>query len=122
MHLKILGCHGGESPSHRTTCFLIDNKLALDAGAITRGLSVHEQTEIDHVIVSHSHLDHVRDLGLLGDNVIGRRKKPVEMWASEECADALEKHFFNNKLWPDFTKIPSPAAPDSPVLTIHRFQ
>ena len=46
MRLRILGCHGGESPTHRATSFLIDDKLLLDAGSMTRGLTVEEQIAI----------------------------------------------------------------------------
>lgn len=122
MRLKILGCHGGESPSHRTTSFMIDERLVLDAGSITRGLSVPEQNRIDYVFLSHSHLDHIRDLAMLADNVIGQRKKPVEYYCTDATADALEKHLFNNVLWPDFTKIPNPSDPDNPTVRINRFQ
>ncbi len=119
MRLRILGCHGGESPSHRTTCFLIDDNLLLDAGALTRGLAVPEQARIDDVFISHSHLDHVQDLALMADNVIGLRQKPVNIWCTDPTADTLEQHFFNNKIWPDFTRIPTAEAP---VVTIKRMR
>lgn len=121
MRLRVLGCHGGESPSHRATSFLIDDTLLLDAGALTRGLSVDEQARIDTVFISHSHLDHIRDLALLTDNVIGVRKSPVDVYCTGPTADALEQHVFNNIIWPDFTKIPNPADPKGgPTLRIHR--
>lgn len=122
MRLRILGCHGGESPSHRATSFLIDDHLLLDAGSLTRALTVKEQALVDHVFISHSHLDHIRDLALLADNVIGMRKKPVQIHCTDPVADALEKHLFNNIIWPDFTKIPNPADPQNPVLKIHRMR
>ncbi len=121
MRLRILGCHGGESPTHRATSFLIDDVLLLDAGSLTRSLTVPEQAKIDHVFVSHTHLDHVRDLAMLADNVIGIRKTPVNVYAVPKTAEGLEKHFFNNVLWPDFTKIPNPAdASGGPTVKIHR--
>ncbi len=121
MRLRVLGCHGGESPTHRTTCFIVDDVLALDAGALTRGLTVAEQARIDNVVLSHVHLDHVRDLPLLGDNVIGVRKKPVDIYAAEFTAQALEKHIFNDVIWPDFTKIPNPSDPEQrPTLRLMR--
>jgi ribonuclease BN (tRNA processing enzyme) len=122
MRLRVLGCHGGESPSHRTTCFLIDDDLLIDAGAITRGLTVPEQAKINHVVVSHSHLDHIGDLALLADNVISMRDKPVEIYCTDVTADALEKHFFNNVIWPNFTKIPLPRAKDQTVLHLTRIR
>src|SRR5688572_1261882 len=100
MHLRVLGCYGGETPTHRTTCFMIDESLLLDAGAVARGLSIEEQAKISDVFISHSHLDHIQDLALLADNVIGLRDKPVNIWCSQPTADTLERHFFNGKLWP----------------------
>ena len=32
MQLRILGCHGGETPKHRTSSFLVGDTLAVDAG------------------------------------------------------------------------------------------
>lgn len=123
MRLRVLGCHGGESTSHRATSFLIDDTLLLDAGSTTRGLTVEEQTKIDHVFISHAHMDHVRDLALLSDNVIGVRQKPLDIYCTAPTADVLEKHLFNNLLWPDFTKIPNPSDPEKrPTLRIKRIE
>jgi ribonuclease BN (tRNA processing enzyme) len=119
MKLRVLGCHGGELPKHRTTCFLIDGTLALDAGALTSTLGFDELVGIDHVVLSHSHLDHVKDLPLLADVLIGRRQRPVVVHASNACARALRRSLFNNELWPDFTRIPSPA---DPILRIEPFR
>lgn len=123
MRLRVLGCHGGESPTHRATSFLIDDVLTLDAGSMSRGLSVAEQVAIDHIFISHSHLDHIRDLALVGDNIIGVRNKPLDIYCTDPTADALENHIFNNIIWPDFTKIPNPADPDQgPTLRINRIK
>ncbi|MFZ9889369.1 MAG: MBL fold metallo-hydrolase [Myxococcota bacterium] len=115
MRVRVLGCHGGETPRHRTTCFLIDERITIDAGAICRSLSLEEQTQIDHILVSHSHMDHVKDLALLADQVIGRRQKPVMLHCGPETAETLRSSYFNNYLWPDFTSIPMP---DRPVMSI----
>lgn len=111
MKLRVLGCHGGELPKHRTTCFLIDGRLALDAGALTQSLALEELDQVDDIIVSHSHFDHVKDLPLMADLMVGRRDRPVTIHASVECAKTLRDNMFNNALWPDFTKIPTRAAP-----------
>jgi cAMP phosphodiesterase len=117
--LQVLGCHGGELPTCRTTCFLVDDVLALDAGALTGTLSLERLCKVDHILVGHSHFDHVKDLPLLADLVIGRRDKPVTIHASRECARALRENMFNDALWPDFTRIPSRKAP---VLQIKTFK
>jgi ribonuclease BN (tRNA processing enzyme) len=117
--LQVLGCHGGELPTCRTTCFLVDDVLALDAGALTGTLTLERLCKVDHILVGHSHFDHVKDLPLLADLVIGRRDKPVTIHASRECARALRENMFNDALWPDFTRIPSRKAP---VLKIRTFR
>lgn len=115
MRIRVLGCHGGETPRHRTTCFLIDDRITIDAGAVCRSLTLDEQVKIDHMLISHSHMDHVKDLALLADQVIGRRKEPVTLHCGPETAETLRSSYFNNYLWPDFTKIPTP---QSPVMRI----
>lgn len=123
MRLRVLGCHGGESPAHRATSFLIDERLLLDAGSTTRGLSVQEQLGVNHIFISHSHLDHVRDLGLLADNIFGLRKTPVEIYCSETTAKGLKECYFNNVLWPDFLTIPNPIDPDgNSMLRLNLFE
>jgi len=121
MRLRVLGCHGGESPTHRATSFLVDDRVLLDAGSMTRGLSVDEQVAIDHIFVSHAHLDHVRDLGLLADNIFAKRPTPIEIYCGQNTADGLEKDYFNNRLWPDFFNIPNPTDKDgNGMLRLHR--
>jgi cAMP phosphodiesterase len=117
--LQVLGCHGGELPSCRTTCFLVDDVLALDAGALTSSLSLEQLCKVDDILVGHSHFDHVKDLPLMADLIIGRRDKPVTIHASRECARALREYMFNNALWPDFTRIPTRK---EPVLRIKAFR
>ncbi len=119
MNLKVLGCHGGELPKHRTTCFLIDGVLALDAGALCSGLELDELCKVDDVLVSHSHFDHVKDLPLLADLIVGRREKPVNVHGSTDCIRALKNNMFNNELWPDFTRIPTKK---NPVMQMKTFK
>jgi cAMP phosphodiesterase len=111
MKLRVLGCSGGELPGHKTTCFLVDGKLAVDAGALTGSLSLDELTAVDDILITHSHFDHVKDVPLLADLLVGRRKKPVRVHASTACARTLRESIFNDELWPDFTRIPDAKRP-----------
>ncbi len=111
MRLRVLGCSGGELPRHRTTCFLVDGKLAVDAGALTASLSLEELLEVDDILLTHSHFDHVKDVPLLADLLIGRRARPVRVHASRGCARTLRRNVFNGELWPDFTRIPDRRRP-----------
>lgn len=111
MKLQILGCHGGELPGCRSTCFLVDGVLALDAGALTASLELEALARVDHIVLTHSHFDHVKDLPLLSDLVVNLRQDPVTIWASHACVQTLRENLFNGALWPDFTRIPSPSRP-----------
>jgi cAMP phosphodiesterase len=117
--LRVLGCHGGELPNCRTTCFLVDEVLALDAGALTGTLTLEQLVRVNDIILTHSHFDHVKDLPLLADLLIGRRQTPVTVWGSRECVKTLRENMFNDSLWPDFTRIPTRR---SPVLQLKSFR
>jgi cAMP phosphodiesterase len=97
----------------------VDRKLAIDAGALTQGLSLDEIVELDDIVLTHSHFDHVKDVPLVSDLLLGRRRRPLRIHASPECAEALRDHVFNGRLWPDFTRIPSEAAPVIEIRTFH---
>jgi cAMP phosphodiesterase len=118
MKLRVLGCSGGELPRHKTTCFLLDGRLAIDAGALTASLPLDELLKVDDIVLTHSHFDHVKDVPLLADLLVGRRRTPVRIHASTECARTLRESVFNDKLWPDFTRIPDQ---QHPVMVIKPF-
>ncbi|HEY7725590.1 MAG TPA: 3',5'-cyclic-nucleotide phosphodiesterase [Anaeromyxobacteraceae bacterium] len=118
MNLRVLGCSGGELPRHRTTCFLVDGRLAIDAGALTGSLPLEDLLRVEHIILTHSHFDHVKDVPLAADLLIGRRRRPLVVHASTQCADTLRRNIFNDRLWPDFTRLPTRK---NPILRIKAF-
>lgn len=109
MDLKVLGCHGGESPKHQCPAFLVDGRVSLDAGSITGMLTLKEQQKIEAVLVSHAHMDHVRDLAMLADTRTQQGGPPITIASTAETIRVLKRHFFNDKLWPDFSRIPERA-------------
>lgn len=111
MQLRVLGCHGGETPKHRTSSFLVGDTLAVDAGAVTGSLSLDEQERIESVLVSHPHLDHIRDLATLVDNRCQKGSVTLKIVGVSETIRALREHFFNDVIWPDFTRIQSRDGP-----------
>jgi 3',5'-cyclic-nucleotide phosphodiesterase len=119
MQLRVLGCHGGETPKHRTSSFLIGDTLAIDAGAITSGLSLDEQARIDSVLVSHPHMDHIRDLATLADNRCQQGGSTLDIVGVPATIDALRIHFFNDVIWPDFTKIDAKDGPTVRFVEVH---
>lgn len=117
MRLRVLGCAGGELPGHRATSFLVDEVVAIDAGALTATLPLEALERLEAVVLTHAHLDHVKDLPLVADLLAGRRRPPLVVHASERCARTLRTHVFNGELWPDFTCIPE----RSPAIEIRPF-
>lgn len=120
MQIRVLGCSGSIAAGSRTTAFLLDHDVLIDAGTGVGELTLDELTRIDHILVSHSHLDHVLAIGLLADSVTRRRhaagREPVQVHALPATIAALKMHVFNGVIWPDFTRLPSE---ERPVL---RFQ
>lgn len=107
----MLGCSGGIGGSLHTTSFVIDHDILIDAGTGVGELSLTELSEIDHVFITHSHMDHICNLPLLLDSVWGMRSHPVTVYATEATLDILKQHIFNWKVWPDFGAIPSVEQP-----------
>ena len=105
MKVRILGCHGGASIRHRNVTFVIDDRVALDAGSLAGALTVDEQVAIETVLVTHSHLDHVGDLGTFCDTRAQMAADELLIAGLGETIEALQAHFFNDVLWPDFQKI-----------------
>ncbi len=111
MELKVIGCHGGETPKHRTSAFVVDERIAIDAGSLTSGLDLKGQCALEAVLVSHAHLDHVRDLATLADNRSQNGAPTLPIVGTKQTIAILKKHFFNNLLWPDFARIPTKRTP-----------
>ncbi|MDH4274803.1 MAG: 3',5'-cyclic-nucleotide phosphodiesterase [Gammaproteobacteria bacterium] len=111
MNLRILGCSGGIGAGHRTTSFLVEHDILIDAGSGVGELTLAEMGEIRHIFVTHSHLDHVNFIPLLIDTIFSLVKKPVIVHGQAVTLKALQEHIFNWVIWPDFSKLPTPERP-----------
>lgn len=112
MRLRVLGCSGTELPGWNATSFLIDESLLIDAGSVCQVLSLAEQRALQHICITHAHLDHIRGLAPLSDNLALDQTRPkVEIISSGDVIDALRTYLFNDIIWPDFSRLPSPAQP-----------
>lgn len=119
MKVRIIGGHGGVSPGFKATSYLIDEKLLIDAGSCACGVHIEEQMLIDHILISHAHLDHIKDLAFISDNCFGLRPRPFEVYSTPLVRSAIKTHLMNDIIWPDFTKIPSE---DKPTIRFNIFE
>jgi len=119
MKIRVLGCSGAIAEGSRTTSFLVDHDVLVDAGTGVGDLPLQALAQIDHILISHSHLDHVLSIGLLADSVMRLRaaqgRGPIQVHALPETLQALRTHIFNGVIWPDFTRLPQA---DRPVLQL----
>ena len=111
MKLTVLGCSGGIGSGRHTTCLKVDDDVLIDAGSGITTLDFEQLLAIDHVFVTHAHLDHVLGLPLLLDSVGDMRGAPLTVHALPAVLEVLSNHLFNWHLWPDFREIPSKEAP-----------
>lgn len=123
MNIRVLGCSGAIAAGYKTTAFLLDDDVLIDAGTGVGDLPLDALAAIDHILLSHSHLDHVLGIPLLADAVLRLRvaagRPPIQVHALPETLAALRQHVFNGIIWPDFTRLPTREAP---VLSLHAFQ
>jgi cAMP phosphodiesterase len=113
MRIRILGCSGGFGGGRRTSCLQVDGDILIDAGTGAGALELQEMRQIRHIFITHSHLDHIAGIPLMVDSIFFESLQPVTIHASPDTIDALQRHIFNWKIWPDFTRLPDP---DMPVL------
>ena len=122
MIFNVLGCSGAIAAGCRTTAFLLDDDVLLDAGTGVGDVPLEALARIDHILISHSHLDHVLSIGLLADAVMRLRqaqgKGPIQVHALPQTLQALRTHIFNGVIWPDFTRLPSA---EQPMLSLVPF-
>lgn len=91
---------------------LVDNDVLIDAGTGIGDLALDEIASIRHVFLTHAHLDHIAGLPMLVDSVFDENfSEPLTVYAREETLRAVQDHLFNDVIWPNFAKLPSPENP-----------
>ncbi|MFA5308458.1 MAG: MBL fold metallo-hydrolase [Dehalococcoidales bacterium] len=105
MDIRILGAHNNESTGTSCVTFLVDGTLAVEAGGLTSRLTMEEQQKLDAVIVTHHHLDHIRDIPGLALNLC-RLGSSLDVYTTPEVGDVIKDHMLNAVVYPDFQNIP----------------
>jgi ribonuclease BN (tRNA processing enzyme) len=105
MRFRVLGCAGSIAGNRHTTSFLVDDDIVIDAGTGLGTLPLEALSRIDHVFLSHSHMDHVALLPMLVDSTLTLRRNPIVVHGIERTLKVLSAHVFNWKVSPDFREI-----------------
>ncbi|MDR0275087.1 MAG: 3',5'-cyclic-nucleotide phosphodiesterase [Burkholderiaceae bacterium] len=117
MKVRVLGCAANIAQGCKTTSFLVDHDVLIDAGTGVGDLTREEMLRIDDVFITHAHMDHIACLPLMvGAVVTARAGRPLRIHALPQTLQALHAHIFNGIIWPDFSRLPSPGAP---AITLH---
>ena len=106
MKLRILDTtlDGGE-PKQYASSYLVNDVLAVDAGCLGFWRSPDDQAQIRHVLITHTHLDHIASLPMFIENAYRPELDSVIVYGLPEAMDALQRHIFNDVIWPDFVNI-----------------
>ncbi len=112
MKIKVLGASGSEVPGHSCPAFLVDGKVLLDAGTVAVSLNIREEHSLRHILLTHAHFDHIKGIPFLLDNLVIRNTgNIITVMSGKDVLDDLKKNIFNDRIWPDFSKIPTPEHP-----------
>lgn len=107
MRLTVLGCYGGIGGARRTTALLLDDDILIDAGSGAGDLELECMARLDHIFLTHAHLDHSGFVPLLADAAAFLRQRPLNVHALPQTIAALKKNMLNGELWPDYSVLPS---------------
>ncbi|MDH5427072.1 MAG: 3',5'-cyclic-nucleotide phosphodiesterase [Nitrospirota bacterium] len=116
MKIRVLGSHGSDlliqGPNGSTICrsvgFLVNDELMVDAGTLASGLTLEEQIRVKHILLSHLHLDHIKGIPPLVDNLSGLVDHQVVVASLSSVVAGLQKHVFNDMVFPNFFDLQGP--------------
>ena len=112
MEINVLGCSGGIGRGLRTTALRVGDNTLIDCGTGVGDLPLEDLFKVEHVFITHSHLDHVAGLPLLIDTIYEKLlDKPLTVYCQPVTYQVLMEHIFNWKIWPNFFNLPSKSKP-----------
>lgn len=119
MEVRILGAHHAESATTRLVSLLVDEVLAVDAGGLTSGLSLPEQAQVNSILLTHHHYDHIRDIPTFGLN---NYLRSTNVYGTASTIDILSRYLLDGAIYPKFTEKPSPQSPALRLFTLEPYR
>lgn len=110
MKIKIVGAYGAALSTYHLTTFILDRTIALDAGSLNI-MDLEDQLALDHIFITHAHLDHIGGIAFYIDNIFALTNKTIVIHAIPEVIKSMKEHLFSKDIWVDFTKLPSEGRP-----------
>ena len=114
-NIKVLGAYGTKAKGFGTSSFYLNKSNVIDAGNLLDTLG-EESIEIENIWITHSHLDHIADIAYILDNYFSIRTKSLRVIGLAKTIEAIKKHYLNDTIWPDFSKIPLHNSTDMAVV------
>ncbi len=103
-YIEFLGSSGTRTPDKGTTCLRVSRHCVIDAGNIIGGLG-NDVYEIEHIFLTHSHLDHIVDIPFVTELFVTHKKTALKIYALKETLSDLREFIFNHHIWPNFAEI-----------------
>ena len=120
MKITILESSVGPGPKQQILAsYIVNDSVVIDAGSIGFASPLELQQKVKHVFVSHSHVDHHASLPMFIDNVYAPVPECPIVYGSADVLDVLQKHTFNNRVWPDFIAL---GARETPFLKLEELK
>lgn len=119
MRIRVLGSSGGIGKGSKTTSFLLDDDVLIDAGTGVGELTLAEMQKIRTIFLTHSHLDHISHLSFLLDTLFNHLQSPIQVFAQQDTINTIKEHIFNWAVWPDFSVLPDA---QNPVVIFHAME
>lgn len=114
-----LGCYGSDLEEKKCISMRLSPSTIIDAGAILSNMSSAELLKVKHIIITHAHFDHIKDLPTLADFMLSYGMHTFTIHTTRTIADQIRQYVFNDLIWPDFTNLPKKG---TPTVTFEYFE
>lgn len=96
---------GRAAPEQRLSCFVIDDRVAIDAGSLALAANARQRAGVRDIIITHPHMDHIATLPIFIDDLFTTLEEPLRVHATEEVVAILERDIFNWTVYPRFSEL-----------------